>query len=517
MRHIFLYGPSGSGKSTVGKFLAARLNLPFLDLDTEIEKIAGQSIPHIMVEKGEPIFRKLESAALEKAATGPASVTALGGGALLRDANRNLAESTGFVVLLDADLPTLLERLKIEPDQRPLLAGDLQESLKALLARRKAHYESFTLRITTTASSPESITWKIQQSLGRFQVRGMGEGYDVVIQAGGVDRLGEMLLEHGLVGTSAVVADSNVSPLYGQRVMESLRGAGCKAQLLTIPAGEQYKTLDTVSFLWRGFLEACLDRRSTVVALGGGVTGDLTGFAASAFMRGIPWVGVPTSLLAMVDSSIGGKTGCDLPEGKNLVGAFHSPRLVLSDPNTLSTLPDEDLRSGLGEVVKHGIIADPVLYELCAQGYDVVKAKLPEIVRRAMAVKIRFIEADPLERGRRAALNLGHTVGHALETVSGYRLRHGEAVAIGMVAEARLAEHFKIAGSGLSDAIADTLTGLGLPVRIPPDLPRLDILRALRFDKKIDSGVVRFALPVTIGEVRVGIEVDNLDLIFMEV
>ena len=517
MRHIFLYGPPGSGKSTVGKLLAASLNLPFLDLDAEIEKAAGQSIPQIMAEQGEPVFRDLESAALEKAASGPASVTALGGGALLREANRACAESAGAVVLLDADLPILLERLKAKPDKRPLLAGDMEGKLKALLARRKAHYESFNLRITNITNKPESVAWEIQQNLGRFHVRGMGAGYDVVVQPGGLDRLGEMLAERGVTGTMAVVADSNVSPLYGQRVLESLHSAGFKAQILSIPAGEQYKTLETVSSLWRGFLEAGLDRKSTVVALGGGVTGDLSGFAASAFMRGIPWVGLPTSLLAMADSSLGGKTGCDLPEGKNLIGAFHSPRLVLSDPNTLSTLPDEELRSGLGEVVKHGVIADPALFELCSQGYDAVKANLPEIVRRAMAVKIKVIEADPFERGLRAALNLGHTVGHALETVSGYRLRHGEAVAIGMVTEARLAERLKMAGSGLSEAIAVTLTGLGLPVEIPADLPRPDILRAMRFDKKTDSGVVRFALPVAIGEVQFGTEVENLDLIFAEV
>jgi 3-dehydroquinate synthase len=313
-----------------------------------------------------------------------------------------------------------------------------------------------------------------------------------------------------------VVADSIVSPLYGKCVVDSLRSMGFKAQLLTIPAGEQYKTLDTVSFLWRGFLEAGLDRKSTVVALGGGVTGDLSGFAASAFMRGISWVGLPTSLLAMVDSSLGAKTGCDLPEGKNLIGTFHPPRLVLSDPNALSTLPEDELRSGLGEVVKHSVIADPALFELCARGYETVKARLPEIVRRAMAVKIKVIEADPFEHGLRTALNLGHTVGHALETVSGYRLRHGEAVAIGMVVEARLAERLAIAAPGLSEAIAVTLVGLGLPVRIPPGLPQADILRAMRFDKKIDSGIIHFVLPVEIGEVRVGVEVENLDLIFAE-
>jgi 3-dehydroquinate synthase len=287
--------------------------------------------------------------------------------------------------------------------------------------------------------------------------------------------------------------------------------------MLTIPAGEYHKTLDTVSFLWRGFLAAGMDRKSTVLALGGGVTGDLAGFAAAAFMRGIPWVGVPTSLLAMVDSSLGGKTGCDLAEGKNLVGAFHSPSLVLSDPNTLSTLPEDELRSGLGEVVKHGIIADPALFNMCTQGYATVKANLPEIVRRAMAVKVRVIEADPFERGLRATLNLGHTIGHAVETVSGYRLKHGEAVAIGMVKEARLAERMGIAAAGLSETIAATLIELGLPVNIPPDLSLTDIIHTMRYDKKMNSGVVRFALPVAIGEVQAAVEVENLNLAFEEV
>jgi 3-dehydroquinate synthase len=516
MEHIFLYGPPGSGKSTVGKLLAAGLNLPFFDLDKEIEKTAGQTISQIMSEQGEPVFRDLESAVLEKVAMRPASVTALGGGALLRDANRTCAESAGEVVFLDASLPFLLERLKTEPGQRPLLAGDLVEELSALLARREGHYESFALRVTNISNKPESIAGEIQQRLGRFHVHGMGAGYDVIVRPGGLDKLGEMLAERGITGTMVVVADSIVSPLYGKCVLDSLRSMGFKAQLLTIPAGEQYKTLDTVSFLWRGFLEAGLDRKSTVVALGGGVTGDLSGFAASAFMRGISWVGLPTSLLAMVDSSLGAKTGCDLPEGKNLIGTFHPPRLVLSDPNALSTLPEDELRSGLGEVVKHSVIADPALFELCARGYETVKARLPEIVRRAMAVKIKVIEADPFEHGLRTALNLGHTVGHALETVSGYRLRHGEAVAIGMVVEARLAERLAIAAPGLSEAIAVTLVGLGLPVRIPPGLPQADILRAMRFDKKIDSGIIHFVLPVEIGEVRVGVEVENLDLIFAE-
>jgi len=517
MKHIFLYGAPGSGKSTVGRLLAASLYLPFFDLDKEIEKTAGKTIPKIMAEQGEWAFRELESTALRKVSLGHVSVTALGGGALLRDANRECAESTGDVVFLNVPLPILLGRLKAEPGRRPLLEGEMEEKLPALLENRKEHYESFKLRVTNTGHRPDKIAWEIQRSLGRFHVHSTGASYDVVVQPDGLDRLGEMMVERGINGKLAVVADSNVLPLYGERALETLHRTGFSVQSLTIPAEEQFKTLDTTSFLWHGFLEAGLDRKSTIVALGGGVTGDLAGFAAAVFMRGIAWVGVPTSLLAMVDSSIGGKTGCDLAEGKNLIGAFHSPRLVLSDPNTLSTLPDDELRSGLGEVVKHGIIADSTLFDLCTQGYSSVKENLAEIVRRAMAVKINIIAADPFEHGVRASLNLGHTIGHALETVSGYRLRHGEAVAIGLVAEARLAERLGIAGQGLSETIAFTLTELGLPVRIPPQLSLDEIIHTMRFDKKMNSGKIQFALPVKIGEVRVGVEVENLDIAFEEV
>jgi len=515
MKHVFIYGAPGSGKSTVGKELANDLDLPFIDLDCEIERTAGQTIPQIMTQHGEEFFRKLESSELKKASTGVPCVTALGGGALLRDANRKLAESTGEVVFLETELPDLLQRLKTEQGQRPLLEGDIDGKLAALLERRRDHYQSFKLRVANI-NSPNETAWQIQKLLGRFHVRGMGAGYDVIIQGGGLDRLGELLVERGIAGKVAIVADSNVMPVYGRKVTGSLQTAGYEVRTITIPAGERFKTLDTVSFLWRKFLAAGLDRKSTIIGLGGGVTGDLAGFAAATYMRGIAWVGVPTSLLAMVDSSLGGKTGCDLEEGKNLIGAFHPPRLVLTDPETLITLPEDEFRSGLGEVVKHGIISDPGLFEVCSKGYSTVKENLPEIVQRAIAVKIKVIEADPYERGVRATLNLGHTIGHAIETASNYQLRHGEAIALGLVAEARLAERIGIANSGLSETIADTLLELGLPVRIPPSVSSDDIIRVMRYDKKNDSGKIRFALPVRIGEVRPGVEVENLTIAFEE-
>jgi 3-dehydroquinate synthase len=262
--------------------------------------------------------------------------------------------------------------------------------------------------------------------------------------------------------------------------------------------------------LWKSFLENGLDRKSTVIALGGGVIGDLTGFATSTYMRGINWIAVPTTLLSMVDASIGGKTGFDLPEGKNLIGSFHPPELVLADPGLLLTLPGRELLSGMAEVVKHGIISDPELFKLCLRGMDWVRNNLEETVKRAMAVKIDVIEADPYEMGIRAALNLGHTVGHAVELVSKFELRHGEAISIGMVVEAGYAERVGLARKGLADEIHRTFSALGLPIEIPNDMPRDEIIRAMRVDKKKNAKAIRFALPVEIGKVEL-VEVNDLE------
>jgi 3-dehydroquinate synthetase len=211
----------------------------------------------------------------------------------------------------------------------------------------------------------------------------------------------------------------------------------------------------------------------------------------------------------MVDASLGGKTGFDLPEGKNLIGSFYPPKLVLADPQLLQTLPEAEFISGMAEVVKHGIISDLELFDLCAQGLDCIKADLEQVVKRAMAVKIRVIEDDPYEKGFRAALNLGHTVGHAVELVSRFELRHGEAIAIGMVAEAKFAERIGVAKTGLGDKIASVLAGLRLPVQIPTEMPREGVLRAMRVDKKKNAASIRFALPVEIGTVEL---VDVTDL-----
>jgi shikimate kinase/3-dehydroquinate synthase len=508
--HIFLYGPSGSGKSTVGETLAEALSLQFLDLDVEIEIVLGQSISRFVTVQGEMAFRDAETDMLRKAVEGDEKVIALGGGTLLRDENRALAESTGKVFFLEAGLSTLVERLAKDENQRPLLAGELRDKLSALLESRREHYDSFLLRVDATPS-PERVAWDAQCLLGWYHLRGMGAEYDVLVREGGIDQLGKMLKTRNLSGPMLVISDENVAPHYLERVLNSLRTAEYAASQLVIPAGEEHKNLQTVELLWRSCLEADLDRKSTVIGLGGGVVGDISGFVAATFMRGCNWVCVPTTLLAMVDASVGGKTGFDLPEGKNLVGAFNPPRMVLADPDVLSTLPERELRAGLAEVVKHGVIADPELIDLCFQGWETVTVRLPEVVRRGMAVKVKVIEEDPYEQGVRAALNLGHTIGHAVELVSGFSLLHGEAVAIGIVAEARLAERLAMASPGLSDALERVFVALGLPVEIPKDMNQDKLISAMKVDKKKKSGVVRFALPVKIGEVRVGVEIEKLE------
>ena len=496
MPHLFLYGPPGTGKSTIGKQLSRNLNLPFIDLDRVIETKAGKSIPQLMEEHGELAFRDLETAALKEIAGTQDKIVALGGGALLRDENRLLAEDSGKVIVLLAAVETLFQRLNASSNKRPLLSGDLRAKLTALLENRAEHYNSFPLHLSVDHRTVKQSAYHAQIVFGRHHISAMG-GYDVIIAPiGDLD-----------CNTPLIVTDENVAKLHLEKIVQSV---GNDAKSVVISAGEEHKNLETISVLWKAFLENGLDRKSTVIALGGGMVSDLVGFAASTYMRGINWVCIPTTLLSMVDASLGGKTGFDLPEGKNLIGSFHPPKLVLADPKLLETLPDRELRSGMAEVVKHGMISDPELFVLCSRGMSWIKNNLEEIVKRAMTVKIKIIEEDPYEQGFRAALNLGHTVGHAVELVSGFELRHGEAISIGIVTEARYAEKIGLARKGMAEQILDVLSAIGLPVRIPQELVREDIIQAMRVDKKRSKGVVRFALPVEIGRVEL-VEVMDLE------
>ncbi len=440
---IFLYGAPASGKSTLGAQLAERLGAPFLDLDAQIVAHAGRSIPEIFATEGELAFRDLESATLQKViATAPSNaVVALGGGTLLRDANRAAVESVGTVFCLATPADDeLARRLGLAAGSRPL--GNK--------ARERApHYASFPNRIEATFDVGPSLVM-------------VGQG------------LAQPILE-----PLPFVTDSNLAALYETRL---------PTPLAVIPAGEEHKTPATVQALWSAFAHAGLGRKDTIAALGGGVTGDLTGFAAATWMRGIDWINIPTTLLAMVDASTGGKTGCDLPEGKNLAGAFHPPKLVVIDTAFLKTLPPEILADGKAEMIKHELIG--------GRGRDTIASNL--------AVKVSIVQQDPFEKtGQRLLLNCGHTIGHAVEKLSNYAISHGSAVAVGCVAEAALAVRLGLAPATWVEEVAQVFQAAGLPTQLPAGMTLATLAPVMAGDKKKEKGtVVTFALPCGWGDVR---------------
>ena len=506
---IFIYGPPGSGKSSLGRRMAQELRVSFVDLDETITIQSGMTIVDIFNQEGEASFRKRERTLLEDIVNEGVDVVALGGGTLLDAHNRTLVESRGIVLCLTASEKKLLDRLSVDENERPLISKNIPMKLKTLLEDRVDHYASFQLKLNTAELPLESLVWRALVMLGMFHVTGMGEGYDVRAGVGGINHLGDALTLRGLHGPVVIVSDNNVAEHYLDQVTNTLEKSGYAVKAAVCPAGEEYKTIGTVETLWNVFLDAGLERRSTVVALGGGVMGDLAGFAAATYKRGVPWVVVPTSLLAMCDASLGGKTGADLPQGKNLIGTFHPPSLVFIDPSSLGTLPEEEMRNGMAEVVKHGIIGDPGLFEVCNLGWEALADNWDDIIRKAIAVKVQVIQNDPYEKGERAVLNLGHTLGHAIEAVSNYQIRHGEAVSIGMVASARLAVRLGIAERGVEAIIRETLQRLGLPTEIPSGFDRERLQAVMMLDKKRSSGKIQMIMPVRIGEVKWGIEIED--------
>ena len=335
--------------------------------------------------------------------------------------------------------------------------------------------------------------------------------YDIVVGRGLLDELPRLLTAACPAARYAVISDSQVAKLYGSRVLGALRRAGLSAELLEFPAGEWNKTRETWARLCDRMLEAEFGRDSAVVALGGGVVGDVAGFVAATYLRGVPYVQVPTTLLAMLDSSIGGKTGIDVPAGKNLLGAFHQPRLVVADLEVLGSLPRIQLAAGMAEAVKHGVIADADYFAFLEGAPATILACEPAAIERlvkgSIEIKAAVVTADEREQGRRAILNFGHTVGHALEATAKFAILHGEAVAIGMNYEARLAETLGIAAAGTARRIRALLEHLALPLARPAEAGVADLLAAMRLDKKARAGAVRFALPRAIGAMHGGPEV----------
>lgn len=502
---VLLWGPPGSGKSAVGPRLAARLDREFIDLDERVAQRAGGSVARLIAERGEGAFRALEREALD-AVAGRRAVVSLGGGSLLHAPTRRGMLKRAWVVSLRCDRDTLLSRLGAG-EGRPLLRGDLPASLDALLALRAGAYAEAHAVVDATPDVDVVCSAVAERVEGEAPlVMPLGERTHRVAFAP-LSEAGAWVDRECPGGARVLLSDARVSRLWGG----ALRGAVGEAPELRLTRGERGKTLATAERAWELALAAGLDREGVVLALGGGVTTDLAGFAAGLFLRGVRWVSMPTSLLAMVDAAVGGKTAVDLPRGKNLVGVFHHPALALVDLAALSTLPPREWRSGMAEALKVGLTLDPELLAFIEDHAAALRRRGPwrpellglarEVTLRAVQAKIDVVAADEREGGARAVLNFGHTVGHAVEHASGYRERHGECVAVGMVAALTLGAELGVTPPELRDRGVALIAALGLPTAARVDRRRAE--DALSLDKKRARGAVKMVFAAGEGRHRV--------------
>ncbi len=525
---IFLLGPTAAGKSTVGARVAAMLGWRFVDLDSWIERRAGLSIGEIFARGGEPRFRELETAALAEAASEARTIIATGGGIVERDANLTLVRACGWSVTLAVTPETSWQRARDSAtaarvplgDIRPLLAGDDPLGrLQVLHARRSAAYSRADEVLVADAEPPEVLAARVVAGLvgrGLLSPDGAAErvrrvrtsaagSYEVVVAWASLPSLGERLHALGLPPRLHVVADATVATLYEPALMSALMRAGFAPSMLRVPPGEGSKSREQLNAIHDWLAERRAERGEGVVALGGGVVGDLAGFAAATYLRGLPLIQVPTTLLAQLDASIGGKVAIDHPRGKNLIGAFYPPRLVLSDPAVLLTLPARVRAEGWAEAVKHGVALEAGYFDLLQREAEALVALKPgplvEAIGGSVCLKAAVVEADEREGegGQRALLNYGHTIGHAIEAVAGYGAwLHGEAVAAGMAAAGRLGRHRGITPDDVVERQEALLSRFALPVRAD-GLRARDLLRATLWDKKARGGQVRWVLPSAFG------------------
>jgi shikimate kinase/3-dehydroquinate synthase len=514
-RSVVLVGMPGCGKSSIGRRLAARWNLPFLDADAEIERAAGIPIAEIFARYGEAHFREGERrviARLLRAEGGPV-VLATGGGAWA-DARTRAAvrESGALAVWLKCRLPVLLRRVAGR-EHRPMFQNaDPREVLERLMAQRHPSYAEADLIVTCSDESPEATTRRVAEAVlahrppARLRVDLARAGYDVLIGEGLLRRAGAEMAQRLPGRRAVVVSDAQVAPLHLPALREGLAEAGFAvlAEVLA-PPGEASKSLAEYGRVAEAVLAARPDRQTALIALGGGVVGDLAGFVAATVLRGLPFVQCPTTLLAQVDSSVGGKTGINTAQGKNLLGAFHQPKLVLADTATLATLPARELRAGWAEVAKHGLLQGP-LWEWCeAEGPAAMRGEagpLAHAVLESCRLKAAIVAEDEFEtrpEGGRALLNLGHTFGHALEAECGYsgELLHGEAVAIGLGLAAELSARLGLCSQELPGRVREHLREVGLPPRIAALDRRFSaerLIARMKADKKAREGAMRFVL-----------------------
>lgn len=505
-RPLIVNGFMASGKSSVGKRVSELAGRPFIDLDARLEARFGAPIARIFAEHGEPAFRDAEREELltALATPGPAPVIAVGGGCLVRRELRLRAVDQAVVVALQVTPDEVVARVGQDPS-RPNLAGDTRRRAEELLELRADAYAEAHGRLETRSASTHDVALKALALWKRDPI-GVASGessYAVDVGSG----VAPALLAAAVEPSTALllISDQNVAPLHAAPLEALLAASKKRVARLDFTPGEQHKHLGSVQRALEAAQAAGLDRKSRLVGLGGGVTTDMTGFTAAIYLRGVSWVGLPTTLLSMVDASVGGKTGVDLGDAKNAVGAFWQPSAVLCDVDYLATEPERGYRSGLSEVVKTAIIGDPELFELLereASGIALRDAELlTDIVRRCVRVKARVVGADPREAGLRAVLNLGHTVGHALEAQAGFeRLTHGEAVSLGLVAALRIGNRLGHTPSSLAERTQRLLEKLGLMTGVERE-PLAEAAELIGHDKKRAGSRVNFVFAKELGHV----------------
>ena len=508
--NVTLMGFMGSGKSTVGRILATRLGWDFVDTDRLIEAKAGRSIPEIFASDGEAGFRDLEAAVIRDVTQGDRQVIATGGGTILDPENRLALRMAGVVVHLKAS-PELLWR-RVAGSDRPLAQDPL--AFRARYQERYPLYQQLPIQVSSAMSASrvaERILESIRGSGRQIAVSIPEREYPIVLEPNAIARLGDLMAERLKPGRCLVVTNPHLEARYGDVALASLRAAGWDPHVAVIPAGERFKRMQSAMQLYDRAIEARLERKNPIIALGGGVIGDLAGFVAATFNRGVPFVQVPTSLLAQIDSSVGGKVAVNHPMGKNLIGAFHQPALVVADPLTLHTLPRRELLAGLAEMIKYGVILDAAFFEQLEGDLPLLlersmKAMIPAIAR-CCELKAQVVLEDERESGLRAILNYGHTLGHALEAETQYQsYLHGEAVAIGMVAAGAIARELGLFSDAEQERLIALLQRAGLPTRFPA-VSAERLVAATGHDKKVKDGSVRWVLPEALGRVCVRADV----------